>query len=126
MSLYPTSTSAGYDPDGDKQRSVNTVGPRWVGTALCLLAWLAAGSASTPATAWLALVAVLVAATLQLQALNRLYGLRAKFGRAPKSLYLLYFLPTSMLTAWLTLVISCTGLAAMTVTVRAQKGTGSL
>ncbi|KAL6778630.1 hypothetical protein ACKKBF_B15515 [Auxenochlorella protothecoides x Auxenochlorella symbiontica] len=109
---------SGYDPDGDKQRCVHATSFLWALGAMCTLGWLAALAQGTPGGTWLGLACILAALFITLRSLLHLYRLRRQFGRtSSRLLYLAYFLPTSMLAAWLTLAAATTAVAALIVSV---------
>lgn len=71
--MVPPPPDAGYEPDGDKQRSVNATASNWVLAALCVLGWLAGQANGTPGAAWLGLAAILMGLVAALHSLLRLY-----------------------------------------------------
>ena len=102
---------AGYDPDGWKQRFVHSVGPGWGASWAAAAAWQLAFRLQTPGGMWLALACISAALAAMAYALAGLYRLRRQYGGAGSLLlYAVYFLPTSINAAWLSVA---TGVAAL-------------
>ena len=92
----------GYDPDGAKARYTNAVGPCWAASWLAAAAWQFAFVQQTPGGMWLAAILIASSLAAMSQGLARLYKQRDAFGSAGSTLvYAAYFLPTSIMAAWL-------------------------
>ncbi|GAB4821575.1 hypothetical protein N2152v2_008621 [Parachlorella kessleri] len=106
--------SAGYSPDGWKERFVNSVGLSWVVSWLLASGWQFAFAAQTPGGMWLALLLVLGAFLAMARGLVHMYRLRHQYGSAPDHLlYVAYFLPTSINAAWLSVATAVQLLIAL-------------
>lgn len=73
LSIQPSPTCSGYDPDGDKQRCVHATSFLWALGAMCTLGWLAALAQGTPGGTWLGLACILAALFITLRSLLHLY-----------------------------------------------------
>jgi hypothetical protein len=90
------------DPDGARQRHANAVSGPWVGGWLSASAWQVAFVQETPLSMWVAAVLLSMSLACLVTGLVRLYRQRRYFG-SPGSvlLYSAFFLPTSVMAAWL-------------------------
>lgn len=103
----------GYGGDGAKQRIVNSIGFGWQIGWYLESAWQVFFLMQTPGGMWICLVLLCGALAGFGWTLSRLYRLKEQQGPLSSGLlYLLFFLPTSMNTAWLSVA---TGLGALVV-----------
>lgn len=101
----------GYNSDGWKSLVVNTIGYSWVVGWLCEMAWQLCFQLQSPLGMWLCLAFILAALLSFGQALVRLYGLKHQHGSLPDlTLFLAFWLPTSINTAWLSVASSVAAL----------------
>lgn len=97
----------GYGPDGWKQRVVNTIGYGWVVGWACECLWQICFVQEKPAMMWLCLIALLGAFVSFAATLMRLFSLKDQVGSLSSVwLYSIFFLPTSVNTAWLSVASS--------------------
>mmetsp|Transcript_5876 Transcript_5876/g.16770 ORF Transcript_5876/g.16770 Transcript_5876/m.16770 type:complete len:287 (-) Transcript_5876:593-1453(-) len=101
----------GYDSDGWKARMVNTIGFSWVAGWWFEMAWQLAFQLQSPIGMWISLALILAALVSFGQALLRLYGLKHQHGSLPSvTLFVAFWLPTSINTAWLSVASSVAAL----------------
>ncbi|KAK9812246.1 hypothetical protein WJX73_007119 [Symbiochloris irregularis] len=103
----------GYGGDGSKQRIVNAIGYGWQVGWYLESAWQIFFMMETPGAMWICLLLLLLALAAFGWTLSRLYRLKELQGPLSSGLlYLLYFMPTSLNTAWLSVA---SGLGALVV-----------
>lgn len=101
----------GYNSDGWKSIMVNTIGYSWVVGWSCEMVWQLFFQLQSPVGMWLCLVFIVAALASFGQALLRLYGLKNQHGSLPDvTLFVVFWLPTSINTAWLSVASSVAAL----------------
>lgn len=101
----------GYNSDGWKALMVNTIGYSWVVGWCCEMAWQLFFQLQSPVGMWICLAFILAALVSFGQALLRLYGLKHQHGSLPDfTLFIAFWLPTSINTAWLSVASSVAAL----------------
>jgi hypothetical protein len=95
----------GYE-NGSKTLVVNAVGPFWILGWIAECLWQVFFQWQTPAGMWICLVCLLAGLASFGIALQHLYRLKHRHGSLSPALYALYFVPTSINTAWLSVASS--------------------
>jgi hypothetical protein len=103
----------GYDSTGTKTRIVEAIGYWWVAGWLAECAWQYFFQWQTRPGMWICMFCLLAGFSSFLVALSNLYRLKEEESPVSPLLYGVYYLPTSINTAWLS-VASCIGIAIVT------------